>query len=145
MRSNPCWMLKVTKRSSVVKNRRYTILFLLWLTVITTLSLFAISIEQTEQFWYPDIDKLAHFVFYFVLVVLLSFAINEMDKKVQIRKNVLIAVIFSVGYSILMEVLQHLMPYNRSAELFDVLANSVGAITAGLLIVRYRSLIPPLK
>lgn len=67
-------------------------------------------------------DKVIHFTLFFIFTLLLYFS-------GLIKKNyMLLAIPISVG--ILIEILQHLMGLGRSFELLDILANSLGALTA---------------
>ena len=70
----------------------------------------------------PFKDKLVHFIFYFVFVVLWCFGLHKTDK----IKILLIAVV----YGIIIEILQYVLTENRTADFYDVLANSSGAFLA---------------
>lgn len=113
--------------------------------LITSLSLFSFSDKESE-IWFPHLDKIVHFTFYLVLVLLGAFSFREVIKRPSLVKNQgMILFGFSLVYGMLIELLQHIMPYNRSAEVWDMLANFAGALTGTLLIQRYSSLIDRLK
>lgn len=78
----------------------------------------------------PNLDKLAHAFFHFVFTLLwFLFFKNQVKKKNRIK--LLIAVVFfSLFLGIGIEVLQNRFTTTRNGDLFDVLANFTGAITA---------------
>ncbi len=123
----------------------YSILFFLWLGGVTFASLFSFSNQTESKIWFPHLDKIIHFSFYFGVVFFGSLALREHSKMVNTKKIVLKLIVFAIFYGLLIEFLQYVMPFNRSAEIWDAVANSSGAIIAGLLIVKCGSLIPQLK
>ncbi|WP_264560304.1 VanZ family protein [Flavobacterium sp. N2270] len=111
--------MKITQLLSELK---FVLLAVAWTVLITVLSL--ISFERTPSFMLqlPFKDKLVHFIFYFVFVVLWCFGLHKTDK----IKILLIAVV----YGIIIEILQYVLTENRTADFYDVLANSSGAFLA---------------
>ena len=119
----------------VGKNYRFTLLYVSWMVFITLLSLFSFSGVDTEGWEFPHEDKLVHFVFYFVAVVLGTLCLTERNAARRNSKRLIVPVIlFSIIYGIVIEGLQWIMPFGREADLWDILANSLGAIVGGLLI-----------
>ncbi len=126
--------------------RKFTILFIGWMVLITSLSLFSFSSEEEDRIWFPNLDKVVHFTFHFVILVLGVLFLNETTSQGwDWKKKIRALFIFSITYGLLIEVLQWLMPFDRSAEVWDVLANLGGATMGGLLIQKNRSLIDRLK
>ncbi|XLS29813.1 VanZ family protein [Flavobacteriaceae bacterium M23B6Z8] len=80
-------------------------------------------------------DKLVHLIFYLVLTILLYLYLRKEHQKYQKRKVLTIASVFSLIYGMIIEVLQGILPYKRSADWLDVVANSVGIVFAILIIV----------
>jgi len=111
--------MKITQLLSELK---FVLLAVAWTVLITVLSL--ISFDRTPSFMLqlPFKDKLVHFIFYFVFVVLWCFGLHKTDK----IKILLIAVV----YGIIIEILQYVLTENRTADFYDVLANSLGAFLA---------------
>lgn len=74
------------------------------------------------------VDKIAHVIIYFILIGLWQgyFYIRD-DFKLKANS---IAVIFFIvlGYGIIIEIVQELFTANRHADVFDIIANTVGAI-----------------
>lgn len=81
-------------------------------------------------------DKVVHFTFYFVLVILGVKAIKKIFKTELEFKNYLwYSVLFAIVYGIVIEFLQYGFTENRHGDILDVLANSVGAL-AGMFVVK---------
>ena len=68
-----------------------------------------------------DYDKIAHFMFYFIMSILICRTIAH-------RYRLVIAVLFCAGYGYLMEVLQNTMQWGRHFDYFDIIANIIGAL-----------------
>jgi len=92
------------------------------------------DLEKVEM---PAKDKLLHGLFYFVFTILWSFGLKTVkvsDPASQRR----IAFSIAVSYGILMEIFQWSMDNDRSAEVYDALANSIGAAIAVLVLWYYQ-------
>ena len=77
----------------------------------------------------PHKDKAVHFIFYLVFVLL------WMKSSLKPTKPLLFAIFFiAIGYGIGLEYLQYAFTLNRSADGWDVLANSLGAFIGCLLL-----------
>ena len=132
----------------MLKKHLCTILFVSWVVLITSLSLFSFSGLDTETkvFHIPHIDKITHFVFYLLFVILGFFSYKEKVKKdFLINKTIFILTLVAILYGIVIEGLQYIMAFGRAAEISDVLANTIGAVFGSLLIKKYLSLIRKLK
>lgn len=115
--------MKVIK---VFLERKFLFFAISWTVLITVLSL--ISTTKIPSIPFPVKDKIVHFVFYFVLTLswFMSFKYLDFYKKIKI-------VCFAIVYGIIIEVLQGVFTVNREADVFDALANSLGAILAYLI------------
>lgn len=82
-------------------------------------------------------DKLAHFGVYFLLTALLSWGLERQhSQSIERFSPKILAGAIAVGYGTLLEWLQYLIFVRRSAEWGDMLANTLGALTAlGLLLL----------
>jgi VanZ family protein len=92
--------------------------------------------------YYPNIkfelsDKIVHFGIYSVLATSFYYSLRN-QKKVSIFSEhaFLFSIVLSVLYGIIDEVHQYFVP-NRTCDIFDVFANSVGALFAILSIFIY--------
>jgi len=91
-------------------------------------------------------DKMVHFIFHLIFVVLGSLFLKEKTREAfQPNKGILRILIVAILYGIVIEILQNVMPFGRAAEIWDVLANTMGALFGGLLIKKYFSLTRKLK
>lgn len=96
--------------------------------IITFLSLFRVS-PVIPKLNLNHADKYQHAVAYFVVTLswIWSFQTRNNNKSMQLR--ILFAVFF---FGVLMEVLQEVMTNYRTADVFDVLANTSGIVLAYL-------------
>jgi VanZ family protein len=115
--------------------------------LITLLSLFSFpGIDTDRGIRIPHMDKITHFIFYGVFVVLGTLALKEKISTPFKTNKIILRIFFAaIIYGVVIEVLQYLMPYDRAAEILDALANTIGAIFGGLLIKKYLSLTKKLK
>jgi VanZ family protein len=119
-----------------VLNKKTLIFFaVIWTVLITILSLITVEgIKSTIAI--PHKDKMVHFVFYFVFV-LLWFSVKKASSN--LKKISQTIFLLAVGYGLLMEFLQNLLTDNRTGDVLDVLANTLGALMA-LLYINYKFL-----
>ena len=73
-------------------------------------------------------DKVAHFVAYWTLAFLFVWGIKR-SRRVPTVKNIAFALIFTMGYGILIEIFQSFVP-GREACVYDALFNT-GGVVAG--------------
>ena len=72
-------------------------------------------------------DKWVHFGLFFVLVLLINNAVRQTAN----RKNAMVvALCLSIPYGGLLEIMQQELFQDRSADLFDFIANSAGCFSA---------------
>ena len=114
------------------KNLLLLALFL-WVICITTLSL--TSFNSFPKIAPVNSDKYVHFVFYFILTLLL--VLNALNKTT-LRKVVVFSFLATVFYGIIIEILQGVLTEDRKPELADVLSNTVGSFLASIFILLNR-------
>ncbi len=84
---------------------------------------------------FEQADKLVHFIFYFILAFTMAYGFNKQMTYVSLKQNLYTLVfILSFVWGGLMELSQKYIFTYRSAEWYDILANSAGAFF-GLLCV----------
>lgn len=106
-------------------------------TIVTALLIMYLSL--TEQVGgaerihrlMPYSDKVAHFIMYFVLTLVLIISYRGY---VACRLQVLMLVLGVFLYGVLMEILQKYVTINRHFEWWDMAANLIGIMAALLLI-----------
>ena len=109
--------------------------FICWMLLITILSLYSFEGFDTQKISIPHLDKLVHFVFYFIAAILGSMLIKERTKgQFNLLGTVIISIVVVIIYGIVIEVIQNTFTNYRSGDLYDVLANSLGAFFGGGII-----------
>lgn len=103
---------------------------LLWAGVILWLCLIpGKSLPEWHWFALLDLDKLVHAGMFFVLAALLAQAFRNGGAP---ARYVLWAILFSVAYGIGTEFMQGLEAMGRRTDINDMIANSLGALAAGV-------------
>ena len=120
------YQVKITKHLS---ERNLFILALFWTIAITIASL--VSLSNMPRVNVLGKDKTVHFLFYFVLTLTWNFALQKKYKNWALKYIIVFVVI---GYGIVIEVLQEVLTKTRQADLYDVIANSAGALVALIVI-----------
>ena len=84
------------------------------------------------EFTLFKIDKVAHFLFYSILALLMGIGFYFKKNEPFYKKGV---IIIAIGISIgsLVEITQGVLIPNRCFDIYDILANSLGTVTGFLL------------
>lgn len=110
---------------------RYTpLLAILWALTIMVVSVIPGEDLPSLSIWEPD--KVMHAFVYGVLTVLLYYVFRK--KGFILKKTVFQAILLCILYGFVIELIQLILP-TRKFDLLDALANSVGCLLAGGLIV----------
>ncbi len=104
----------------------YLILSITWTLIVTVLSLAKIEGLDTP-INISNKDKVVHFVFYFLFYILWFFYFRAKTNSAHLLWIVLLV---SFGYGLLMEALQGIIGTNRTPDLNDLYANTLGAFCA---------------
>ena len=123
----------------MLKRNQYTFFFTGWVGCVTALSLISFGGLglDTGTLDIPFADKITHFVFYFVFVVLGSMFVRERSKgRISLDRTTWWILFFAVGYGIIIEGLQYTLTRDRMMELWDMISNSLGAV-AGIVAIRW--------
>jgi glycopeptide antibiotics resistance protein len=72
-------------------------------------------------------DKLVHAFIFFVLVLLIQLAVKKTPNK---KNAILYALCFSIPYGAMLEIMQQEFFTERTADIFDFLANTLGCCLA---------------
>ncbi len=108
--------------------------------IIMVLSLMPISSDTgSGLFDFPHFDKIAHFILYFLLSFLLMYELNRI--KVGIYTFVLLPIIICFFYGGIIEIIQIFIE-GRGGDIFDLLADLLGAIVAFPLFIISKKLFP---
>lgn len=118
--------MKIIKHLS---GRNFFWLAIIWTVLITIASL--VSFNSIPKVKIVGSDKMIHFLFYLVFVILWGLAKKQIYFN---RKYDFLIVVVAIIYGIIIEVLQSVLTSTRQADFYDVLANAIGAIF-GLVIL----------
>ncbi len=101
---------------------------LLWLAIICYL-LFIPANDLPTSFFskIPHFDKIVHFTLFFVLCLFLLRPLKRLN-----RNHYLLAPLFSIICSGLLELIQHSLSSTRQSDIYDFLANSLGVLSSVL-------------
>lgn len=124
-----------TNSSSVLKNTTLS-LAIGWTFLILVLCL--VKFNDLPSIKVSGADKYVHFTFHFTFTLLWGFY-NRLRLGQWVLKSTLIIVCLSIGYGILIEILQETFTQTRKADIMDVAANAAGAITAFLVLLLWKS------
>lgn len=128
--------LRLISTKSLLVRNKYLWASLFWTILITVSCLLsAETVNKVSWINIPNKDKIAHFIFYFIFTLLWYKhfrVLNKSRAKARVR-----VFLFAIVWGLLLEVLQGLFTTQRSAELFDMVANALGSATAVLLLWLY--------
>jgi glycopeptide antibiotics resistance protein len=83
-------------------------------------------------------DKLVHLVIFGIQCWLLIWGFSRQQKYLKLKNNpVMPALILTISYGALVEILQSLIFIQRSGDIRDAIANALGALLGWLLYRRY--------
>ncbi len=119
----------------MLKQNIFPIAYIGWMVFVTWSSLFSFSGDDLPVFQIPHLDKLVHFTFYFVAVILGTMAIRgKKAEKISLGKSLLVMVVAMIFFGILIEVIQGVYTLDRMGDKYDALANSIGAVSGALVL-----------
>ncbi|MET6989048.1 VanZ family protein [Sediminicola arcticus] len=119
----------------MLKKSIFTIAFISWMVFITLLSLFSFSEGDLPDFEIPYMDKLVHFNFYFMAALLGVLSVRERTLgKSGLKKTILMILAAVILYGIVIEIMQSVFTVAREGDIFDVIANTFGALIGALAI-----------
>lgn len=108
-----------------------------WSLVIGVACLITINTDVGGKI--PFKDKFVHFLFYFLFTILWFRTLDSKFPKEPLVKKLRIVFLFGFLYGVGIEVCQSVFTETRSADIFDVLANTAGGIIAIVLLYLNRS------
>lgn len=87
------------------------------------------SLAHNSSIW--NYDKFGHFSLFATWTILYGLAFSLISKK---KFSWWTPIIAGIIFGVLIEVLQNYLPYNRSFEWMDIVADALGALAAGLVL-----------
>lgn len=114
----------------------------LFLAIPYTIALTVVSLINLSDV--PDVeidhgDKMFHFLAY-ALLCLLWYSVFRFKKKQPKKSAIFNAVLLAVIFGIILEVLQGTLTTHRSADIYDAIANTLGALLMGALLLVKRKI-----
>ena len=116
---------------------------LIWTIVIACLCL--VSFNDIPKVGLSNLDKYAHFTFYFVFSGLWFLYFSYRKDNFSKVKRFLVVFFLSFFYGIAIEMMQYSFTETRKADIFDVLTNAFGAVIGLLVIGCYQKYLQRLK
>ncbi|MGS2765077.1 VanZ family protein [Sinomicrobium sp. M5D2P9] len=109
------------------RRKVFLILAVGWVVAVTILSL--VPPSDLPSVSYPHLDKIVHFIFYYIFLILWYYALRGENTFGPVKKKAIIISFFiAFVYGTVVEVLQHTMGKGRSGDVLDALANTTGMI-----------------
>ena len=106
----------------------YRVIFIVLILLISYLAIIPFSTSSIDV---PHLDKLLHFLAFFVLMTLLDLSTT---RPLEVHLGLILCIfLFALG----IEIIQYNLPY-RSAELFDLLADLLGMVVYFVFIPRIK-------
>ncbi|MGE0089869.1 MAG: VanZ family protein [Bacteroidales bacterium] len=113
-----------------MKLKNYWKTLLIAALILTASILSGKQLNKVSVFEIKNLDKIIHFMMYFILV-LSMFSSYLKDKKYITNPIKLIVIVMAIAYGLTLEGVQYYFTVDRSAEIADMIANTIGCI-AGL-------------
>ncbi|HEU4789090.1 MAG TPA: VanZ family protein [Flavobacterium sp.] len=106
---------------------------LLWTGIVSYFCL--VNSNEIPVINIPNLDKCVHVFFHLVFTFVWFLVFSRHLQIGTILKPLLYSVVFSFVFGITIEILQSLITTTRSADVFDVLANTIGTLLAVFVVV----------
>lgn len=105
---------------------------IIWTDIIFYLCLIDSSELPSLKIKINNFDKVVHFSFHFIFTIFWLIYSNITFNK-SFKNKIINVIVLSFFTGVLIEVLQGCFTTSRKADVLDVLANTTGAITAGIV------------
>ena len=123
----------------MIKRYKYSLI----ISLIICYLCFKSSIDiEINVFNFPHIDKLVHLCMYFGFMSVLIFETFIIGKK---KYSIIVLALIPFLFGISIEILQGLLTTTRSADIYDVLFNTLGILLSVLIWLIINKLYPNLK
>lgn len=120
-------------------------------TLITTLLIFStaailyITLMPSDKIGSHSIyqyDKAGHFLLFFGWTFLFGLLLISVK---EVNANLFLIFLTGASFGIMIELMQAWLPFGRSADLYDAVADVLGALSATLLLMMVRQRIPKIS
>ncbi|TVR34720.1 MAG: hypothetical protein EA390_02590 [Balneolaceae bacterium] len=113
-------------------DHKLLVYFLFALVTLATLMLTLLPSEHLGQSRLYRYDKLGHFTLFFSWTIVYGFL--SFTKRGAEKTNILAIFLAGSLFGIGIELMQWAMPFNRSLDIYDALADILGSLTAATLL-----------
>ena len=113
----------------MLKKRLVVIICLLYTGVLVAASLTKVELPNAPK----NSDKIYHFLAYFIFAFL-WFATFLYTTRLSYSKTIGLTFLFSVGFGIIIEILQYSLTTYRTFDVKDIAANTIGVILAVIIL-----------
>ena len=116
---------------------KYNILSILWATLILVLCLMPGKDLPSITIW--EFDKVVHFTLYILLSLMMYYGWKKQHSFTSLHRHTFIkilAITFAYGFAV--EIMQEFFTNDRHFDIFDALANSIGAVAGSLLAIYFK-------
>lgn len=104
--------------------------------LLTTIS--GNNFNSIPTFSIHGVDKIAHFIVFFVFAVFLLADLYKNLIKVNLIKTVLIIFLITLFYGGMIELVQHFFIPYRTGSIYDLIANLMGSLAGCYVQIRFR-------
>jgi len=125
------YYLQTITKILLVHKKHALIIALAFSSILTFLSL--VRLGNMPDIGVTFSDKVYHFIAY-ALMVLVWFNYVSTRKSFNKTKQILLAIVISVVFGMIIELLQGALTATREADLNDIVANNLGALTTALFL-----------
>ena len=114
---------------------RYLVLSIAWV-FFTFYLLIIYSHKESSTISFPFLDKVVHFILFFIQSILITNTIYEYSDRN--NRIILIASIISLLlFGLIIEIQQIYLPY-RTFEIMDLIANFLGVLSGSFVVIYFR-------
>ena len=114
---------------------RYLVLSIAWV-FFTFYLLIIYSHKESSTISFPFLDKVVHFILFFIQSILITNTIYEYSDRNN-RIILIASIIFLLLFGLIIEIQQIYLPY-RTFEIMDLIANFVGVLFGSFVVIYFR-------
>ena len=126
-------LLKIIK---FIKNYYRSLIVALIILLLTTIS--GNNFNSIPTFSFQGVDKIAHFIVFFVFAVFLLADLYKNLIQVNLIKTVFIIFLITLFYGGMIELVQHFFIPFRTGSIYDLIANLAGSLAGCYIQTRFR-------
>ena len=114
---------------------RYLVLSIAWV-FFTFYLLIIYSHKESSTISFPFLDKVVHFILFFIQSILITNTIYEYSDRNN-RIILIASIIFLLLFGLIIEIQQIYLPY-RTFEIMDLIANFLGVLSGSFVVIYFR-------